>query len=226
MLWFIKGSTDAKELQKKNVHIWDGNGSREFLDQCGFTDREEGDLGPVYGFQWRHFGASYDNCKTNYHKKGFDQLNHCIHLIKTEPTSRRIIMSAWNPPDLKDMALPPCHIMCQFYVDGEYLSCQMYQRSADVGLGVPFNMASYSLLTCMVAHVCNLKPKTFHYCMGDTHIYKNHVDQLKTQLKRTPRNFPVLKIKNTRNSIDDFEYEDFQLFEYNPYPNIKMDMAV
>jgi dihydrofolate reductase/thymidylate synthase len=226
LLWFIKGSTDAKELQKKNVHIWDGNGSREFLDGLGFTDREEGDLGPVYGFQWRHFGAEYKDCKSDYTMKGFDQLQNCIHLIKTEPTSRRIIMSAWNPSDMGKMALPPCHILCQFYVDGENLSCQMYQRSADVGLGVPFNIASYSLLTCMVAHVCNLKPKTFHYCMGDTHIYKNHVEALKTQLLRTPRNFPVLKINKKRLNIDDFQYEDFELIEYNPYPNIKMDMAV
>ena len=226
LLWFISGSTDANDLQEKNIHIWDGNASREFLDSRNLHHRAVGDLGPVYGFQWRHFGAKYVDCKTDYSMQGVDQLQQCIDLIKHNPTSRRIVMSAWNPNDMDSMALPPCHIMCQFYVDGEYLSCQMYQRSADVGLGVPFNIASYSLLTIMVAHVCNLKPHMFHYCIGDAHVYKNHVVPLTQQLTRQPTNFPVLHIKNKRTSIDDFEYKDFQLFEYHPHPNIKMEMAV
>ena len=158
LFWFIRGSTNAKELQEKNVRIWDGNSSREFLDSCGFTNREEGDLGPVYGFQWRHFGAEYVDMHADYEGKGVDQLSEVINRIKTKPSDRRIIMCAWNPADLNKMALPPCHCLVQFYVaDGE-LSCQLYQRSADMGLGVPFNIASYALLTAMIAHVCDLVP--------------------------------------------------------------------
>ena len=226
LLWFISGSTDSNKLKDKNIHIWDGNSSRDFLDKNGFKDREIGDLGPVYGFQWRHFGAKYINKNTDYTNKGFDQLQYCIDLIKNDPTNRRIVLSAWNPPDLKHMVLPPCHILCQFYVEDGYLSCQMYQRSADVGLGVPFNIASYSLLTIMIAHVCNLKPNKFLYCIGDAHVYKNHIEPLKEQLTRLPRNSPILEIVNKRNNINDFKYEDFKLYGYNPYPNIKMEMAV
>eukprot|EP00795_Rhopilema_esculentum_P011307 gene11307-21497_t len=181
LLWFIKGSTNAKELSEKGVHIWDANGSKEFLEGRGLGHREEGDLGPVYGFQWRHFGAEYSDMHANYKNKGIDQLAEVIKLIKNNPDDRRIIMSAWNPVDLPKMALPPCHSFVQFYVcDGE-LSCQMYQRSGDIGLGVPFNIASYSLLTCMIAHVCNLKPGDFVHTIGDAHVYANHVDALKIQ---------------------------------------------
>lgn len=171
LLWFISGSTNARELQAKGIHIWDGNASREFLDRQGLTHREEGDLGPVYGFQWRHFGATYVDMHTDYRGQGVDQLAACIELIKKDPNNRRIVMSAWNPSDLKLMALPPCHMFCQFYVANGELSCQvtflpllssqapqMYQRSADMGLGVPFNIASYSLLTRLVAQVCDLQP--------------------------------------------------------------------
>ncbi|XP_027354787.1 bifunctional dihydrofolate reductase-thymidylate synthase isoform X3 [Abrus precatorius] len=154
LLWFISGSTSAKALQEKGIHIWDGNASREYLDRIGLTEREEGDLGPVYGFQWRHFGAKYVNMHTDYSGQGFDQLLDVINKIKHNPDDRRIILSAWNPADLKLMALPPCHMFAQFYVANGELSCQMYQRSADMGLGVPFNIASYALLTCMIAHVC------------------------------------------------------------------------
>ena len=157
LLWFIKGSTNAKDLSDKGVHIWDANSSKEFLESCGFDDREEGDLGPVYGFQWRHFGAKYTNMHADYAKKGIDQLNEVINSIKNNPDSRRIIMSAWNPVDIPIMALPPCHALVQFYVRNGELSCQLYQRSADMGLGVPFNIASYSLLTYMIAHVTNTK---------------------------------------------------------------------
>jgi thymidylate synthase len=156
LLWFIRGSTNARELSDKNVKIWDANGSRQFLDSLGLEDREEGDLGPVYGFQWRHFGAKYEDMHKDYTGLGVDQLAEVIRKIKTYPDDRRIIMSSWNPTDLPLMALPPCHTLCQFYVSDGELSCQMYQRSADMGLGVPFNIASYSLLTCMIAHVCDL----------------------------------------------------------------------
>jgi thymidylate synthase len=157
LLWFIKGDTDAKTLQDKNIHIWDGNSTREYLNACGFHDRKEGDLGPVYGFQWRHFGAKYGTAKDDYTGKGIDQLKEIIERIKTNPYDRRIIMSAWNPIDIPKMALPPCHVLSQFYVANGELSCQLYQRSADMGLGVPFNIASYSLLTHMIAHVTGLK---------------------------------------------------------------------
>ncbi|CAK9142038.1 unnamed protein product [Ilex paraguariensis] len=154
LLWFISGSTNAKALQEKGIHIWDGNASRDYLDSIGLLDWEEGDLGPVYGFQWRHFGASYTDMHADYTGQGFDQLLDVIGKIKNNPDDRRIILSAWNPSDIKLMALPPCHMFAQFYVAQGELYCQMYQRSADMGLGVPFNIASYALLTCMIAHVC------------------------------------------------------------------------
>lgn len=183
LLWFIKGSTDAKELQAKNVRIWDGNSSRDFLDKNGFLDREEGDLGPIYGFQWRHYGAEYKKCSDDYTGQGIDQLNNVINTIRTNPSDRRIIMNAWNVIDLPKMALPPCHCFVQFYVaDGE-LSCQLYQRAADMGLGIPFNIASYALLTCMIAHVTNLKPGDFVHTLGDTHIYLNHIEPLEEQVQ-------------------------------------------
>lgn len=185
LLWFVKGSTNAKELQAKNVHIWDANSSREFLDQCGFTDRKEGDLGPVYGFQWRHFGADYKTCDESYEGQGIDQLNEVIKRIRTNPSDRRIIMSAWNVVDLPKMVLPPCHCFVQFYVADNELSCQLYQRSADMGLGVPFNIASYALLTYMIAHVTGLKPGDFIHTLGDAHVYKNHIEPLKEQVRNS-----------------------------------------
>lgn len=157
LLWFIRGSTSAHELQGKNVHIWDANSTREFLDSVGLTEREEGDLGPIYGFQWRHFGADYKGMHADYKNQGIDQLAHVIDTIKNRPNDRRIIMCAWNPVDIPEMALPPCHCLVQFFVANDELSCLLYQRSADMGLGVPFNIASYALLTYMIAHVTGLK---------------------------------------------------------------------
>uniref|UniRef100_A0A8C4X275 Thymidylate synthase n=1 Tax=Eptatretus burgeri TaxID=7764 RepID=A0A8C4X275_EPTBU len=226
LLWFIKGSTNAKELSAKGVRIWDANGSREFLDRSGFPDREEGDLGPVYGFQWRHFGAEYTGMHTDYSGQGVDQLQQVIDAIKNNPDDRRIIMCAWNPKDLPIMALPPCHALCQFYVADRELSCQMYQRSADMGLGVPFNIASYALLTYMIAHVTGLQPGDFVHTIGDAHVYVNHVEPLKVQLDREPRPFPRLEIARTVQSIEDFRAEDFNLVNYDPYPAIKMQMAL
>lgn len=226
LLWFIKGDTNANHLTEKGVRIWEANGSREFLDKRGLGHREEGDLGPVYGFQWRHFGAKYVDMHSDYTGQGVDQLAECIRKIKDDPTDRRILLSAWNPADLHLMALPPCHMFCQFYVANGELSCLMYQRSCDMGLGVPFNIASYSLLTCMMAQVCGLKPGEFVHNLGNTHVYQNHVEPLKTQLERTPRPFPVLKINPEVKDIDGFQASDFELVGYSPHGKIAMEMAV
>jgi len=226
LLWFIRGATDAKELSKEGVRIWDANGSREFLDKRGLTNYKEGELGPVYGFQWRFFGADYKGAKVDYQGQGVDQLQNCIDTIKNNPASRRIIMSAWNASDINKMALPPCHVMCQFIVEGDRLSCMLYQRSCDLGLGVPFNVASYALLTMMVAHVTGLKPGFFTHVLGDAHVYKNHIEPLKKQLARIPYAFPTLEILNDRQTIDEFVYSDFKIHNYKSYKSIKMEMAV
>ncbi|CAM6020824.1 unnamed protein product [Sphagnum balticum] len=226
LLWFISGSTNAKVLQEKGIHIWDGNASRSYLDSQGLKEREEGDLGPVYGFQWRHFGARYTDMHADYSGQGFDQLADVIDKIRTNPDDRRILLSAWNPADLELMALPPCHMFAQFYVANRELSCQMYQRSCDMGLGVPFNIASYALLTCLIAHVCDLVPGDFIHVLGDAHVYKNHVEPLQAQLKNTPKPFPVLQIKSRRSNIDLFTANDFELIGYQPHKRISMKMAV
>ncbi|CAN1255916.1 Bifunctional dihydrofolate reductase-thymidylate synthase [Linum perenne] len=226
LLWFISGSTSAKVLQEKGIHIWDDNASRDYLDRIGLKDREEGDLGPVYGFQWRHFGARYTNMHADYTGQGFDQLADVIFKIKNNPDDRRIILSAWNPADLKLMALPPCHMFAQFYVANGELSCQMYQRSADMGLGVPFNIASYALLTCMIAHVCDLVPGDFTHVIGDAHVYLTHVRPLEEQLKKSPKPFPILKINPEKKDIDSFSAADFTLIGYDPEQKIEMKMAV
>ena len=222
LLWMLKGETNAKLLQDKNVHIWDGNSTREFLDSRNLN-YEEGELGPVYGFQWRNFNGEYPK---NKNKTGIDQIENIINLIKRDPNSRRILFSAWNPNQLNCMALPPCHLLAQFYVNNNELSCQMYQRSADIGLGVPFNIASYSLLTYIIANLTNLKPKEFILNIGDAHIYENHIDALMIQTERKARPFPKLKIINNKKTIDEFEFEDFKLIDYNPCSKIKMDMAI
>ncbi|KAK6465085.1 thymidylate synthase [Scheffersomyces coipomensis] len=242
LLWFVAGSTDGKLLSAKGVKIWEGNGSREYLDKLGLTDRREGDLGPVYGFQWRHFGAEYKDCDTDYTGQGFDQLQDIIKKLKTNPYDRRIIMSAWNPPDFGKMALPPCHVFCQFYVSfptpdststtpsRPKLSCLLYQRSCDMGLGVPFNIASYALLTKMIAHIVDMDCGEFIHTLGDAHVYLDHIDALKEQITRTPGTFPKLLIKEDRKaeitSIDDFKFEDFEIVDYNPQSVIKMKMSV
>jgi len=226
LFWFIRGSTSAKELQDKNVRIWDGNSSREYLDSIGLKDREVGDLGPVYGFQWRHFGATYTDMHADYAGQGIDQLAQVIETLKTRPEDRRIIMCSWNPVDLPAMALPPCHCLVQFYVAEGELSCQLYQRSADMGLGVPFNIASYALLTVMIAHVTGLAPGDFVHTLGDAHVYSNHVAALEEQLKRRPRPFPTIKVKRKVERIEDFKFEDFEVTGYDPHPKIAMEMAV
>uniref|UniRef100_A0A8D2CYH0 Thymidylate synthase n=1 Tax=Sciurus vulgaris TaxID=55149 RepID=A0A8D2CYH0_SCIVU len=226
LLWFISGSTDSNVLSSRGVRIWNANGSLEFLNKLGFSSRQQGDLGPVYGFQWRHFGAAYNDKNSDYKGKGFDQLQHVIEQIRTDPQSRRMIISSWNPPDLHLMALPPCHTLCQFYVANSELSCQVYQRSADMGLGVPFNIASYSLLTYMIAHITGLKPGDLVHTMGDAHIYLNHIEPLKIQLNRIPRPFPKLSFARSIRNIEDFKAEDIVLENYDPYPVIRMSIAV
>jgi len=227
LLWLINGSTNSKVLSEKGVKIWDANSSREFLDSRNLRCYEEGDLGPIYGFQWRHYGAQYIDMHTDYTGQGVDQLRQCIETIRTNPNDRRIVMTAWNPVALPKMVLPPCHMFCQFYVANNKLSCLMYQRSCDMGLGVPFNIASYALLTCMMAHVCDLQPGEFVHTFGDAHVYLNHVESLKQQLQRTPRPFPKLHISGDNKDIEKFKFEDFELKGYNPYPNdLKLQMAV
>jgi len=226
LIWFLKGNTNINHLIEKNVHIWDGNSTREYLDSINLLDREERDAGPIYGFQWRHFGAEYTNMHANYQDKGIDQVKDCINLIKNNPTSRRIIMSAWNPQAMKDMCLPPCHVMYQFYVnEDDEVSCHMYQRSADVFLGLPFNIASTALLTNIMANLTDKKPGEIIISLGDTHIYNNHIQQCNTQLDRKPRPLPKLNI-NKKLDLDTLHFDDFQLNDYSPYPSIKAQMAV
>jgi len=226
LLWFIRGSTNTKELQDKNIHIWNDNSSRKFLDALGFHHSVEGDLGPVYGFQWRHFGAKYVDINTDYTGQGIDQLQMIINTLKSNPHDRRMVMCAWNPTDIPEMVLPPCHCLVQFYVADDELCCQLYQRSADMGLGVPFNIATYSLLTYMIAHVTGFRPGEFIHTLGDSHIYCNHIDALQEQLKGKPRPFPILHINPKVSNIEEFQFQDFDLRDYTPYKNLNMVMAV
>ena len=227
LLWIISGSTDSKELSKKGVRIWDGNGSREFLDKTGFPDREVGDLGSVYGHQWRHSGAKYKDCYTDYTGQGVDQLSECISLIKTDPFSRRIIINCWNPSDIPNMNLPPCHMMVQFFVssDKSELSCQMYMRSCDVGLGLPFNIASYGLLTHMVAQCCGMTAKNMTIVIGDCHIYINHVEHVEKQILREPFLFPKVNLNPQVKEIDSFNYNDIVLCDYTHHTPINMPFS-
>lgn len=232
LLWFITGNTNIQPLVKNNVRIWNewpyekykksadfqGETIDEFVEKIKNDDefaKKYGDLGPVYGHQWRDFF-------------GVDQIEQLIHDLKENPFSRRHIVSAWNPAQIKEMALPPCHAFMQFYVssDKKYLSCQLYQRSADVFLGVPFNIASYALLTHMIAKVCGYEAKEFIHTFGDVHIYKDHFEQIETQLSREPRALPKLKINRDVQSIYDFKYEDFEIVDYDPWPAIKGKVSV
>ena len=216
LLWFVKGDTNIKYLNENNVHIWDD------------WANDKGDLGPIYGFQWR-----------NWNNEGIDQIKSVINSLKTNPNSRRLLVTAWNPSVLPDnsssfseniengkAALPPCHAFFQFYVSNSKLSCQLYQRSADVFLGVPFNIASYSLLTMMIAQVCDLKIGEFIHTFGDVHIYSNHFDQVNIQLKRRPKSLPKIKINSSIKNIFEFTFDDFELFDYNPHPAIKAEVSI
>ena len=232
LLWFLSGSTNNQTLLDQNVNIWKGNATREFMDSNGFTEREVNDLGPIYGHQWRHFNAEYKDHKTDYTNQGIDQIQYVLNLLKTDPMSRRIILSAWNPCQIDQMNLPPCHILAQFYVStnittgNKELSCHLYQRSADVGLGLPFNIASYAVLTYILAKLSNLKPKRLIITVGDAHIYEDHIDQLKEQITREPFIFPMLKINPDKkySTISDFEINDFIVENYVYHETIKMSM--
>ncbi len=206
LLWFLKGDTNTRYLNERGVSIWD-----EWAD-------ESGDLGPIYGRQWRSWSTSDG--------QSVDQVGGLIDRIRTNPDSRRLIISAWNVGELAKMALPPCHVLFQFYVADGRLSCQLYQRSADVFLGVPFNIASYSLMTLMIAQVTGLKPGEFIHTFGDAHLYKNHVQQAQLQLSRDPRPLPQMQLTPTVTSIFDFDYGDFQLENYDPHPHIRAPVAV
>lgn len=206
LLWFLRGDTNIKYLHEHGVTIWD-----EWADA-------NGDLGRIYGAQWCDWRAPDG--------RSINQIDWVIEEIKRNPASRRLIVSAWNVGELDKMALPPCHILFQFYVDDDKLSCQLYQRSADIFLGVPFNIASYSLLTMMVAQVCGLKPGTFIHTFGDLHLYSNHIEQAKLQLTREPRKLPTMKLNPQIKNIHDFKYEDFELIGYDPHPPIKAPVAV
>jgi thymidylate synthase len=206
LLWFIQGSTNVKWLHEQGITIWD-----EWADA-------DGELGPIYGYQWRSWPTPSGG--------HIDQLNGVINSIKTVPDSRRHMVSAWNVADLADMALPPCHAMFQFYVAQGKLSCQLYQRSADLFLGVPFNIASYSLLTLMIAQVTGLRPGEFVHTLGDAHLYLNHVEQARLQLSREPRPLPRMRVNPERRSVFEFQYEDFQLEGYDPHPAIKAPIAI
>lgn len=206
LLWFLNGDTNVKYLQDNGVKIWN-----EWADK-------DGELGHIYGYQWRSW--------PDYNGGHIDQITEVIETLKTNPNSRRIIVSAWNVGDLRNMNLPPCHAFFQFYVANGKLSCQLYQRSADTFLGVPFNIASYALLTMMVAQVTGLEPGDFVHTLGDTHLYRNHIEQAKLQISREPRSLPKMKINPAVTSIFDFKYDDFELTDYDPHPHIKGDISV
>lgn len=262
LLWFVSGCTSSKPLEEKGIHIWDGNGSREYLDSIGLSHRDVGDLGPVYGFQWRHFGAEYIDAKTDYVGQGVDQIKEIVRKLQHNPYDRRIILSAWNVADLGKMALPPCHMFAQFYVSFPgskppassssspentsttslpnglngpnprpkgHLHCLLYQRSCDMGLGVPFNIASYALLTHMLAHACDLVPSTLVHTMGDAHVYLDHIDALREQLKREPRDFPQIHVRREdrgKGIMDGWKAEELDVQEYRPLGGLKMKMSV
>jgi len=228
LLWFIRGDTNNEHLQRDGVHIWDGNGSREFLDSRGLSNNRVGDLGPIYGHQWRHFNADYQTCDADYSGQGVDQLQEIIDTLKNPATrtSRRMVMTAWNPCKLNEMALPPCHILCQFNVtDGNKLSCSMYQRSNDECCGTPFNIASYSFLTHLLAKHSGLEAYEFIYFKGNCHIYEEHIEGAKLQLQREPFEFPTISIKQIRDNINDYQVEDFEIHNYQHHPLIKFQMV-
>lgn len=227
LLWFLRGDTSSARLSEKGVRIWEGNTSKEYLEKRGLGGYSEGDCGPVYGYQWRHWNAEYGSCDDSYEGRGIDQIAQVIDSIKNDPYSRRHIISAWNVGQLDEMVLPPCHVLCQFFVskDGE-LSCQMYQRSADMFLGVPFNIASYAALTYIIARETDLKPKELIMCFGDAHIYSNHMDAVEEQLQREQRKFPTLRISDAAGSYETLTMDDFIIEGYNPHGTIKAPMAV
>lgn len=228
LLWFIRGNTDSKTLEDRGVNIWALNTSRQFLDSNGFTERDVGDIGPTYGFQWRHYNAEYRGPDYDYKGCGIDQLQRVVDQIREDPWSRRIVMTAWNPSQLHDMTLAPCHILCQFYVHVETseLSIQMYQRSADMFLGVPFNIGSYALLLHIVAKITGLTPRMLHMRFGDCHVYSNHIEVATEQCTRAPHTLPTLKISDTVTSLDSLDPSAFVISGYVHHPPLIAPMAV
>lgn len=228
LLWFIKGDTSNETLQKQNVKIWNDNASREFLDSRGLSHLAENDLGPVYGHQWRFYNAKYFNSITDYENKGIDQLQNIIDGINDSKnsgiSSRRLILNAWNPQQINEMALPPCHVLSQFFVQDDKLSCALYQRSGDVGLGIPFNVASYSFLTHLLAKHCDLEANEFIHFIGNAHIYEDHINVLSEQTKREPYKEPTIEISEKRDNINDYIFKDFKIHNYKHDEPIKMDM--
>jgi thymidylate synthase len=216
LLWFLRGDTTVDYLQKNNVSIWNEWATAE---QCAKFGRDAGDLGPVYGHQWRNFGGRP-------REPGVDQITKVVDQIKNNPNSRRLIVTGWNPAESDQVALPPCHTLFQFYVQNGELSCQLYQRSADVFLGVPFNIASYSMLTLMIAQVCDLKPGDFVHTFGDAHLYRNHLEQARLQLSRALKPPPRMRLNPEIKDLFDFQYEDFQVENYDPHPPIKAAVSV
>lgn len=245
LLWFIRGETDNKILKEQGVHIWDANGSRDFLDSRGLQKYDVDELGPIYGYQWRHFNKPYVTikqrelpsfknksawCDDDWIKEdqGVDQLLQIIDQLKNPQTrtSRRLIMTAWNPCQLKDMCLPACHVLCQFNVhDGNKLSCALYQRSGDFPLGIPFNIASYSFFTHLIAKHCGLEAYEFVHFVGNCHIYEDHIEPMKEQILREPFEFPTLSIKQVRDNINEYQVEDFEIHNYKSHETIKMKMV-
>ena len=216
LAWFLRGSTDVTELRSERVHIWDGN-----------TENRNYDAGPVYGFQWRHFGAPYTTCKADYEGKGRDQIKEIIHLIRRDPTSRRIFLSAWNPKQQHEMAVPPCHVSYQFYVDSKnQLHCQMYQRSADVFLGLPFNIASTALLVHLIAHETDRKVGKLRIILGDAHLYEEHAGVAAKQLKRAPFEFPKINIEREKDGLWGLKRSEVKIKNYKSYDALKAKMAV
>lgn len=221
LLWFLRGETRVESLQASGVRIWNDWATAEQTARFG---RSAGDLGPVYGHQWRNFGAT--NAGDGYERDGVDQIANVVREIRENPQSRRLIVSGWNPREADQVALPPCHTMFQFYVTSGKLSCQLYQRSGDVFLGVPFNIASYALLTMMIAHVTNLAPGDFVHTFGDAHLYENHLEQARVQLARTPKALPKMTLRPGVRDIFSFVYEDFTLEGYDPHPHIAAEVSV
>lgn len=228
LLWFLNGKTNVNELKEQGVHIWDGNTTREFLDGIGLHHYPEGCAGPIYGYQWRHFNAPYDVYTMMPNGSGFDQLMFCIKELQTNPTSRRMVMSGWNPCQMSQMCLPPCHVLYQFYVEGDRLSCQMYQRSADLFLGLPFNIASTALLVTLIGTLTGYKPGKIRICIGDAHIYKTHVDNVFTQIKRIPLPFCQIHIdhfvSDPETQIKEWKAEHVHLIGYQSHGRLSSAM--
>jgi thymidylate synthase len=229
LLWFLRGSTDSTALAEKGIRIWQGNTTRAFLDSRGLAHLPEGDIGAGYGFQWRHFGGRYVDCKAPYGPEvGVDQLAYVENMLKEDPRSRRICMTAWNPSSLHEMALPPCHVFAQFYVgNNRSLSCHLYQRSADMFLGFPWNMFSYACLTHVLAKRCDMRPGELVVSVGDMHVYKDHVRQVEEQLERSPAAAPKLRVSDAvrTKAWEELSVEDFEISNYDPLPAIKGKMS-